>query len=68
MESEDNIMNIQKAWTTIVKFTNPFEPRVNQYHDAEGNSYYRAVNPMTRQSTTVSSEQEIRIWLDQQHY
>lgn len=62
-------MNFHKAWNAIVhQFVNFSEPKVEQYRDAQGNPYYRAVNPITRQSTTVGSEQEIRIWLDQQHY
>lgn len=61
-------MNIQKAWTAIVhQFTHPFEPRVNQLRDAQGHCYYRAINPVTRQNREFGSEQEIRIWLDQQH-
>lgn len=61
-------MNIQSAWTAIVThFTSASEPKVNQYRDAQGNCYYRAVNPITRRSNEFGSEQEIRIWLDQQH-
>jgi hypothetical protein len=62
-------MNMQKTWNAIVThFAQVSEPKVSHYQDAQGHHYYRAVNPLTRQSNTFGSEQEIRIWLDQQHY
>ncbi len=33
----------------------------------KGNNYFKTYDPETRQSNTFSSEQEIRIWLDQRH-
>lgn len=62
-------MKLKRAWNAIVhRYKNFDEPKVEHHCDAEGNCYYRAINRMTGRSNTFGSEQEVRIWLDQQHY
>jgi hypothetical protein len=41
---------------------------VTQRRDDFGNESFRVYDPMTRKYSAFSSEQEIRIWLEQRYY
>lgn len=36
--------------------------------DRDGNAYWQAFDPKTRKSTRLSSEAEMRIWIEQRYY
>jgi hypothetical protein len=56
---------IWESWVNAI--SNRYEPQVLQRRDRKGNNYFKTYDPETRKSNTFSSEQEIRIWLDQRH-
>ncbi len=56
---------IWQHWMNTI--TNRYEPQVSHRRDRKGNNYFKTYDPETRKSNTFSSEQEIRIWLDQRH-
>ncbi len=43
----------------------PVEPQIYQRHDRRGKAYYRLYDPKTDQRRLFSSEEDMRIWLDQ---
>lgn len=43
------------------------EPKIEYHTDRSGGSWWRVYDPITRQSTHYSSENEIRIWLDKRY-
>ncbi|ETX00111.1 hypothetical protein [Candidatus Entotheonella palauensis] len=43
----------------------PVEPQIYKRLDRRGNAYYRLYDPKTDQSRFFSSEEDVRIWLDQ---
>jgi len=44
------------------------EVQVWQMSDRAGTSYWRVYDPSTRTSTSFSSANEVRIWLEQRYY
>ncbi|MBD3886632.1 hypothetical protein IFO70_33755 [Phormidium tenue FACHB-886] len=44
------------------------EPRIWQVRDRSGNTYWRAYDLMSGRSLVCSTEQEVRIWLEQVLY
>ena len=44
------------------------ELQVWQKKDRNGNAYWQAFDPKTRKFTSLSSEAEMRIWIEQRYY
>jgi hypothetical protein len=44
------------------------EPKIWRKRDRAGNWYFRVFDPVTNLSSTFSSEQEVRVWLEQRYY
>jgi hypothetical protein len=44
------------------------ELQVSQKTDRQGNKYWQAYNPETGSSTSLSSEAEMRVWIEQHYY
>jgi hypothetical protein len=44
------------------------EPQVSKIKGSEGHEFWRIYDPVTRITTTLSSEAEVRMWLDQRYY
>jgi hypothetical protein len=44
------------------------EPKIRRKRDRDGNEYFRVYDPSTGMSSTFTSEQEVRIWLDRRYY
>ncbi|BAU15407.1 hypothetical protein LEP3755_59650 [Leptolyngbya sp. NIES-3755] len=44
------------------------EPRVWQRRDRSGQTYWQVYDPETNRSARLSSEQEVRQWLEQRYY
>ena len=42
------------------------EPRITQFTDQQGQTWWRAYNPRTRQLQWLTSETEVLLWLDAQ--
>jgi hypothetical protein len=59
----------KQALTNIVRLlTGDSEIRIWQRCDRAGNIVWYVYNPATEQSAQFSSEQEVRVWLDQHYY
>ncbi|MGL5922353.1 hypothetical protein [Chroococcidiopsis sp.] len=48
--------------------TRGHELQVWRKKDRNGNPYWQAFDPKTRKSTSLSSEAEMRIWIEQRYY
>lgn len=44
------------------------ELQVNQKTDRRGHKYWQAYDPKTGDSTSLSSEAEMRVWIEQRYY
>lgn len=61
--------SLEQLWNSILEtFTTSSEPKIYQKYDRNGKLYFRVYDPITHQSSTFSTEQELRIWLDQRYY
>ena len=49
-------------------FNQRLEPKIWQKRDRYGNFYWVVYDPTTGHSSYFSSEQEVRIWLEQRYY
>ncbi|AFY90329.1 MAG: hypothetical protein CLLPBCKN_008036 [Chroococcidiopsis cubana SAG 39.79] len=52
----------------IQALTRSHELQVWRKKDRNGNAYWQAFDPKTRKSTSLSSEAEMRIWIEQRYY
>lgn len=43
------------------------EPLISSHLDRQGNPYYRLYEPIERAHHTFTSEESVRIWLEQRH-
>ncbi|WP_250126747.1 hypothetical protein [Chroococcidiopsis sp. CCMEE 29] len=55
------------AWKTISTPVSD-EPQVRQRCDRSGQIYWQVYDPATNRSARLSSEQEVRQWLEQRFY
>lgn len=59
----------QQLWNAALEiFVRSPEPKIHQKYDRHGNLYFQVYDPIAQQSSTFSTEQEVRIWLDQRYY
>ncbi len=57
------------AWNFLLNaLTSRPEPKIRQECDRFGNQYFTVYDPISNQRQTLSSEQEVRIWLEQRYY
>ncbi|MGF1589024.1 MAG: hypothetical protein ACFCU7_07240 [Pleurocapsa sp.] len=63
----NNILNTLKKIGRYL-IVNRTEPRVRQKGDRSGNSYWQIYDPVTGSNCSLSSEQEVRTWLDTRYY
>lgn len=70
------IINIPQALITIFQdagsslvhyLTRPNEVRIWQVSDRQGKTYWKAYDPYTNTTTYVSSENDLRVWLEQRY-
>ncbi|MGJ3245314.1 MAG: hypothetical protein ACFE0I_04475 [Elainellaceae cyanobacterium] len=60
---------LQKIWQWFVSaMAQNSEPRIWKVADAKGNPYWRVYDPASDRMTTLASEAEVRIWLEQRYY
>lgn len=60
---------IQKILQDVIHaLTRGDELQVWQKKDRNGNAYWQAFDPKTRKSTSLSSEAEMRIWIEERYY
>ena len=52
----------------IQALTRSHELQVWRKIDRNGNAYWQAFDPKTRKSTSLNSEAEMRIWIEQRYY
>ena len=52
----------------IQALTRGHELQVWRKKDHDGNAYWQAFDPKTRKSISLSSEAEMRIWIEQRYY
>jgi hypothetical protein len=43
------------------------EPKITQYRDRHGNSYYEIYDPVSGNRHSCATEQEVRVWLEQRY-
>lgn len=58
----------QLAKSFVRSIANSSEPRISKKVDRNGNLYYKVYDPTSGASAVFSTEQEIRIWIDQRYY
>jgi hypothetical protein len=59
---------IQQFFSSLLThFTHTSEPRIWQKCDRHGNIYFYVYDPMTGRASTLGSEREVRIWLEQRY-
>lgn len=44
------------------------EPKIAQKCDRQGQTYWQIYDPTTRHYTSLASEKEVRIWLEERYY
>lgn len=60
---------LKSAWQRLVNFlTTTNELQVWQSSDRHGNTWWNAYDPATGRSTKLSSEAEMRVWIEQRYY
>lgn len=60
---------LQKIFQGVIyALTRGHELQVWRKKDRNGNAYWQAFDPKTRRSTSLSSEAEMRIWIEQRYY
>lgn len=61
-------MNLRHLWNDLSNvFVNRLEPRITEKCDRFGQSYYEVYDPMSQKFSSLNSEKEVRVWLDQRH-
>jgi hypothetical protein len=56
-----------QVWRSLAIFGGSSEPNIWQTMDRHGNLWWHAYDPATGQTSYLSSEEEVLIWLDQRH-
>lgn len=56
----------QDFWSKLIN--NRTEPQVWHKRDRAGNTYWQVFDPVTGYFTYFSSEQEVRIWIEERYY
>jgi hypothetical protein len=60
---------LQRIFQDVIHaLTRGHELQVWQKKDRNGNAYWQAFDPKTRKSTSLNSEAEMRIWIEQRYY
>lgn len=60
---------LEQLWNSVLgMLIRSSEPKIYQKHDHNGNLYFQVYDPIAHQTSTFSSEQEVRVWLDQRYY
>ena len=60
---------LQRVFQDAIRvLTRGHELQVWQKKDRNGNAYWQAFDPKTRKSTSLNSEAEMRIWIEQRYY
>jgi hypothetical protein len=58
-----------RFWNTLGhSLIQPSEPSITHKRNRFGQDSFRVYDPMTRKYGEFSSEQEIRVWLEQRYY
>lgn len=61
--------DLEQLWNFVLEIlTRSPEPKIYEKHDRNGKLYFQVYDPITHQSSTFNTEQEVRIWLDQRYY
>ena len=71
-KTKTSLFLIQSFKVSIKKLihalTRGHELQVWQKKDRNGNTYWQAFDPKTRRSTSLNSEAEMQIWIEQRYY
>jgi hypothetical protein len=60
---------LEQLWNAVLQIlTRSPEPKIYQKHDRHGKLYFQVYDPIAHRTSTFSTEQEVRIWLDQRYY
>jgi len=61
--------SLEQLWNSLLNnFVRSSEPRIYQKRTPEGKLYFKVYDPIAHQTSTFSSETEVRVWLDQRYY
>ncbi|WAL61704.1 hypothetical protein [Thermocoleostomius sinensis] len=61
--------SFERIWNLLLSaFAESSEPKIYQKHDRDGNVYFKVYDPVTHQTEILTTEQEVRVWLDQRYY
>lgn len=62
-------LGLRTVWLYLIRaLTYSYELQVWRKTDRHGNSYWQAFDPKTSRSTSLNSEAEMRIWIEQRYY
>lgn len=60
---------LSTRWTSLVRyFTEAREPKIRQKRTAAGDVFYHAYDPYSGRSAYLTSDTDLRIWLEQLPY
>lgn len=60
---------LSQLWESLINaLAGQSEPKIVRKRDRFGNWYFRVYDPVSQQSATLSSERELRAWIDQRYY
>lgn len=66
--SQSLAVTFKDAGASLVRYlTRPNEIRIWQVSDRQGETYWKAYDPYTNTSNYLSSENDLRVWLEQRH-
>jgi hypothetical protein len=67
-QKSSRISRVSQFWQSFVRFlSGSSEPRISQKRDRSGNLYFQVHDPVSGQSLSLYSEQEVRMWIDQRY-
>lgn len=54
--------------TLVAKLSNSNDPQIQMKYSSSGHEYWRVYDPVTRKTSTFTSEKDVRVWLEQRYY
>ncbi|GAB4237220.1 MAG: hypothetical protein Kow00121_64350 [Elainellaceae cyanobacterium] len=61
--------SLEQLWNLLLDtFAKGSEPRIYQKRDRYGKVFFQVYDPISGRSSTLDSEQQVRMWLDQRYY
>ncbi|MEB3355587.1 MAG: hypothetical protein VKK04_02485 [Synechococcales bacterium] len=59
---------LRSGWREFLNFLTPSpDPRISTFTNAHGETIWRVYDPVSQQAASLSSESELRVWLEQRY-